>query len=339
TEAGPGLGPAAKKALFDSSARARTRTRAGARVKGASASSYGAAGEKKKKKKTVGCELGVGGGAGGGQPLTLDNTAETTTSPTSRKGKGRVTAATRLEHIASVDTRGKSQALRSRSPYALTEQYEAGTGFGGDGAAMSSSPTLKHGTGTGTGTPQGKEAAAAVAAVATSGGAGGSAEKRSLRSHGGASAYKSELAAYFPNYEEIVQLQPAKKEFLGVDTEISVIDDLDLSGDPPLNLDEHAMPPQPEFLNPLLKPVDAETVTFSSSPRQPKSSSQGMQADPLSDELYFKAHRRLERQEKQLRNIERDRAQHEKIQLDRLLEELEGHDWLRTMGIRSVGVD
>jgi hypothetical protein len=44
----------------------------------------------------------------------------------------------------------------------------------------------------------------------------------------------------------------------------------------------------------------------------------------------------MERQEKQLRNIERDRAQHEKIQLERILSELQGHDWLRVMGISGI---
>ena len=58
--------------------------------------------------------------------------------------------------------------------------------------------------------------------------------------------------------------------------------------------------------------------------------------DPLSDDIYFKAHRRAERQEKQLRNIERERAQHEKVQLERLLEGLKGHDWLRVMGISGI---
>lgn len=59
-------------------------------------------------------------------------------------------------------------------------------------------------------------------------------------------------------------------------------------------------------------------------------------SDPLGDELYFKAHRRAERQEKQLRNIEKERAQHEKVQLERLLEGLKGHDWLRVMGISGI---
>jgi len=58
--------------------------------------------------------------------------------------------------------------------------------------------------------------------------------------------------------------------------------------------------------------------------------------DPLGDEVYAKAHRRAERQEKQLRNIEKERAMHEKVQLERLLECLKGHDWLKVMGISGV---
>ena len=58
--------------------------------------------------------------------------------------------------------------------------------------------------------------------------------------------------------------------------------------------------------------------------------------DPLTPSFYFKAHRRAERQEKQLRNIEKERAQHEKVQLERLLDGLKGHDWLRVMGISGI---
>ncbi|KAI5296767.1 hypothetical protein KEM55_005625 [Ascosphaera atra] len=169
-----------------------------------------------------------------------------------------------------------------------------------------------------------KDAAAAVPPSSTH----ASAEKRSLRSHGGASAGKSELAAYFPNYEELVSLgHENKEETLGLDTEISIVDDLT----EPLNLDEHVAPEKPEFLNPLQNLDQVEVVEIPSSNAQVENIE-----DPLPDELYFKAHRRLERQEKQLRNIERDRAQHEKIQLDRLLDELEGHEWLRTMGISGI---
>jgi Something about silencing, SAS, complex subunit 4 len=58
--------------------------------------------------------------------------------------------------------------------------------------------------------------------------------------------------------------------------------------------------------------------------------------DPLSDSVYFASHRRAERKEKQLRNIEKERAMHEKVQLERLLDGLQGPDWLRVMGITGV---
>lgn len=58
--------------------------------------------------------------------------------------------------------------------------------------------------------------------------------------------------------------------------------------------------------------------------------------DPLNEGTYFRAHRRIERREKQLRNIERERAQHEKLQVDRLLEELKSHDWIRVLGLTNI---
>lgn len=58
--------------------------------------------------------------------------------------------------------------------------------------------------------------------------------------------------------------------------------------------------------------------------------------DALSADIFFKAHRRAERQEKQLRNIEKERAQHEKVDLERILEQLRGPDWLRVFGVSGV---
>lgn len=58
--------------------------------------------------------------------------------------------------------------------------------------------------------------------------------------------------------------------------------------------------------------------------------------DPLDDSLYIRVHAREERKEKQLRNIEKERAMHEKFQLERLLDGLRGHDWLRVMGISGI---
>jgi hypothetical protein len=67
-----------------------------------------------------------------------------------------------------------------------------------------------------------------------------------------------------------------------------------------------------------------------------RSTSHSTSDDPLDDAYYFAAHRRAERKEKQLRNIEKERAMHEKVQLERLLEGLQGHDWLKVMGITGI---
>ncbi|KAF2218108.1 hypothetical protein CERZMDRAFT_22803, partial [Cercospora zeae-maydis SCOH1-5] len=58
--------------------------------------------------------------------------------------------------------------------------------------------------------------------------------------------------------------------------------------------------------------------------------------DPLTDDHFLKTHNRAERKEKQLRNIERERAMHEKSQLERLLDGLQGHDWLKVLGVTGV---
>lgn len=63
---------------------------------------------------------------------------------------------------------------------------------------------------------------------------------------------------------------------------------------------------------------------------------QSTATDSLTNAHYFKSHRRAERQEKHFRNIEKERAQHEKVQLERLLEGLQGPDWLRVMGISGI---
>lgn len=58
--------------------------------------------------------------------------------------------------------------------------------------------------------------------------------------------------------------------------------------------------------------------------------------DPLADSLFLKAHQKAERHEKQMKNGDKERAQHEKYQLERLLEELRGPDWLKTLGISGI---
>ena len=58
--------------------------------------------------------------------------------------------------------------------------------------------------------------------------------------------------------------------------------------------------------------------------------------DPLNQEIYLKIHKKAERHEKQMKNGDRERAQHEKYQLERLLDDLRGPDWLKTLGISGI---
>lgn len=113
-------------------------------------------------------------------------------------------------------------------------------------------------------------------------------------------------------------------ELLAASTTITLIDDL------PEPLPLPSSPDPTPFGNPLQNLYDCEVITLPGPALKPSGE------DPLNEEMYFRAHRKFERQEKQLRNIERDRAQHEKQQVDRLLEELRGHDWLRVMGLTGV---
>jgi hypothetical protein len=126
---------------------------------------------------------------------------------------------------------------------------------------------------------------------------------------------------------------------LAAETTITLIDDLTESP-----LKDFPPPPSPSrtrkshaqereispFGNPLANLHECEVIEL------PLPTSLISGQDPLSSEVYFKVHRRHERQEKQLRNIEKERAAHEKVQLERLLDELQGHDWLRVMGISGI---
>ena len=56
----------------------------------------------------------------------------------------------------------------------------------------------------------------------------------------------------------------------------------------------------------------------------------------MPDSLFEPVHRRAERLERSIRNTEKGRAQHERDQIVRLLEGLQGHDWLRVMGVSGV---
>ncbi len=177
-------------------------------------------------------------------------------------------------------------------------------------------------------------------------------EKRTLRSQDGGSRSKSELSLYFTNYEQMLSLEAAKPgeqimvnniprltvaDLLTAKTHITLIDDLPIQSENTLSPPHSIYTSKPLDLDPFgaQKPlhnarrVDLNPVTLGHSPRR-------LIKNTLPDDVFHKAHRKAERHEKQLRNIEKERAQHEKVQLDRLLDELKGPDWLKVMGISGV---
>ncbi|KAK4629402.1 hypothetical protein CLAFUW4_08209 [Fulvia fulva] len=170
-------------------------------------------------------------------------------------------------------------------------------------------------------------------------------DKRTLRSADDGPRLKSELAVYFPNYEDIIFDAPQEEEFLNADTTLYVTDDT----------------AKPETVSPAKSSNNAAngrrvsvngTAGTPSTPQRSLSNQfNGSSSvnldfvaknipddpeDPLTDEHFLKSHKRAERKEKQLRNIEKERAMHEKVQLDKLLDGLRGHDWLRVLGITGV---
>ncbi|KAL9578353.1 MAG: hypothetical protein Q9212_005772 [Teloschistes hypoglaucus] len=175
-------------------------------------------------------------------------------------------------------------------------------------------------------------------------------DKRSLRSHDGGSRFKSELALYFADYDEILTDQPKTQEFLTPQTLIHIVDE---SSKPSTSTILHSLrATKGEDLNghtsadhrPKSRLIHggsawsgldlngAERLDFSAAERHTRQVTE----DPLTDEVYFKAHRRAERGEKQHRNREKESAQHEQSQLERILEGLQGHAWLKTMGITGI---
>ncbi|KAH3909141.1 hypothetical protein HBH56_168730 [Parastagonospora nodorum] len=168
--------------------------------------------------------------------------------------------------------------------------------------------------------------------------AAGPQDKRSLRSHDGGSRLKSDLATYFASYDDIIAGVSKPAEFLDYDTPIYI-------------LDEPIRPTSPRASRSSLSPTRSRKRKASPAPDTPSHSTtfhvldyasslnsvcNDAASDPLADAFYFPHHRRAERKEKQLRNIEKERAMHEKLQLERLLDGLQGPDWLKVMGITGV---
>lgn len=103
-----------------------------------------------------------------------------------------------------------------------------------------------------------------------------------------------------------------------------------------------ALPPDPTYAHAAVRGfgdalftevVDAQRIDFSFLETQFKNKTL---QDPLPRSIFEGVHKRAERLERSIRNTERGRAQHEKDQIIRLLEGLQGHDWLRVMGISGI---
>ncbi|KAF4124909.1 hypothetical protein GMORB2_3748 [Geosmithia morbida] len=162
---------------------------------------------------------------------------------------------------------------------------------------------------------------------------------RKLRSQE-ATRFKSELASYFPEYDEVIGNDPKEEHMLNADTPILVLDSNDRHRDaaaPGAHISPHSTSVGSTirgFGDALYTDVvDAQRIDFSFLDAQHKNKSLD---DPLPDSLFQPTHKRAERLERSIRNAEKGRAQHEKDQIIRLLESLQGPDWLRVMGVNGV---
>ncbi|KAJ4416219.1 hypothetical protein N0V82_006891 [Gnomoniopsis sp. IMI 355080] len=159
---------------------------------------------------------------------------------------------------------------------------------------------------------------------------------RKLRSQEGV-RYKSELSAYFPEYDEVIGNVPKEHHILMLDTPIVI---LGPSPSPSSSLprrEPHSCPstfPVRTYGNDLFTNLhDSQTVDLSWLESQYKGKTL---TDPLPDSYYEPIHKKESRNEKITRNAEKGRSQHEKEQVIRLLDGLRGPDWLKTMGVSGI---
>lgn len=173
-------------------------------------------------------------------------------------------------------------------------------------------------------------------------------------------AWRNRLVCFFPSpdifpysFDSDELIYPA--EFFGVDAPIYIIDEPTKPSKPAqdptlpntsrksvspsrLRKARAQTPPRRSSTTSIPQPSQSSTTyqEIDYSAFANVSTDDGNGDDPLADSVYFAQHRRAERKEKQLRNIEKERAMHEKVQLERLLDGLQGPDWLKVMGISGV---
>ncbi|KAK0673237.1 something about silencing, SAS, complex subunit 4-domain-containing protein [Cercophora samala] len=157
---------------------------------------------------------------------------------------------------------------------------------------------------------------------------------RKLRSQE-ATRFKSELSAYFPEYDEVIGNDPKKEYLLNLETPIAIASDT-----APYSLYSFNPPTFPleswgDNLYTDLNDCQRIDFTFLAKQSKPLDPSQP-HADPLPESYYEPIHKKEEKQERSVRNTEKIRAQHERDQVIRLLDGLQGPDWLRIMGVSGV---
>lgn len=158
-------------------------------------------------------------------------------------------------------------------------------------------------------------------------------KKRKLRSQE-CSRFKSELSKYFPEYDEVIgNVRLDNLDILKADTSFIIFDSANVStnSSPISTMDRFPVANYSDFLFTDLK--NAERVDFS---LILQSENEGSCEDTLCDSYFESMHKKPRRAEKTIRNTDRMRAQHDKYQVARLLDGLQGQDWLKLMGISGV---
>ncbi|KAK9323441.1 something about silencing, SAS, complex subunit 4-domain-containing protein [Lipomyces orientalis] len=85
--------------------------------------------------------------------------------------------------------------------------------------------------------------------------------------------------------------------------------------------------PSPFSFSLIVRPISAESkASLYDAPLKIRSRS-----DPLSDLVFAGLHKRREREERHYQNFERDKVMYEKLQVERQLESLKGHNWVRAV--------
>lgn len=188
---------------------------------------------------------------------------------------------------------------------------------------------------------------------------------RKLRSQEGV-RFKSELSAYFPEYDEVIgnipkeyrtcsPMRPSQlvctrwfaaaqliscvpSDVLMLETPIVIVDTSPSSASTSLPLrgphSTSSTYPIRTYGDDLFTNLhDSQIIDLSWLESQYEGKALN---DPLADSYYEPIHRKESRNEKITRNAEKGRSQHEKAQVIRLLEGLRGPDWLRTMGVSGI---